>query len=357
MDPMADAPRWKVFWAETLPGRDDVTAALEAGGCALVPGRPFTDAGRSFSEDELIEVLREVDAVMVGSRERWTRRVFEACPRLRTVAKLGIGVERIDVRGATELGILVSNTPVPENYLSVAEHAVGAMIAFTKNFKAADRAAREGRWRGVTNTLLRGKTVGIIGVGRIGSRLAALLRPFEVRLLGYDPFVPDERLRALGVEATRLEDLLAASDFVTVHAVVTGENVGMIGEEQLRRMKPTAFFINNARGMLVQEAALSKALKEGWIAGAALDVFEPEPPSRENPLLDPAFEGRTLLSPHTAGVTHEAMWRMPLEQVKNTLSALRGDAPEWTVNPEVVPRWRDLWGIGARAAAGGEGQG
>jgi len=110
---MGDALRWEVFWAETLPGRDDVIGALEGGGCAVIPGRPFTEAARIFSETELIDVLREVDAVMVGSRERWTRRVFEACPRLQTVAKLGIGVERIDVRVATELGILVSNTPVP----------------------------------------------------------------------------------------------------------------------------------------------------------------------------------------------------------------------------------------------------
>ena len=345
---MAETIRWRVFWAEPLPGRDDVIQALRAGGCEAVQGRPFTDAAHPFTEGELTEMLRDMDAAMVGSRERWTRRVFEASPRLQTVAKLGIGVEKIDTAAATELGILVSNTPVPENYLSVAEQAVGAIIAFTKNFKAGDRAARDGRWRGVTNTLVRGKTVGIIGVGRIGSRVAALLRPFELRLLGYDPYLPPQVLRARGVEPTPLEELLARSDFVTMHVTVNKDNVGMMGEREFRRMKRGAYFINTARGLVVNEQALTRALKEGWIAGAALDVFEPEPPGRENLLLDAALETKTLLSPHTAGVTHEAMWRMPLEQVKNIRSALRGEPPEWTVNPEVVPRWKSRWSASHR---------
>ncbi len=345
---MAESLCWRVFWAEPLPGRDDVIRALRDGGCEVTLGRPFREAARVFSEDELIEILREVDGAMVGGRERWTRRVFAACPRLQTVAKLGIGVERIDAAAATELGILVTNTPVPENYLSVAEQAVGAIIAFTKNSKAAERAAREGRWRGVTNTLVKGKTVGIIGVGRIGSRVATLLRPFEVRLLGYDPYLSPEQLRTRGVEPTSLGDLLAQSDFVTMHVTVNKDNVGMMGEKEFRRMKPTAYFINTARGVVVNEQALAKALKEEWIAGAALDVFEPEPPGAENPLLDPAFEGRTLFSPHTAGVTHEAMWRMPLAQVDNILAAFRGEPPEWTVNPEAIPRWKSRWAAASR---------
>ena len=333
--------RFKIFWAETFPGRDDIARVLADGGCEVVPGRPFADAAHPFTEDELIRILRDVDGVMVASRERWTRRILEACPRLVTVAKLGIGVERIDVAAATELGILVSNTPLPENYLSVAEQAAGAILALAKNFKAADQAAREGRWRGVTNSLVQGKTVGIVGVGRIGSRLAALLRPFEVRLLGYDPFVPDERLRALGVEPVGLARLLEESDFVTVHAVVTADNVGMLGEREFRRMKPTAYFINTARGALVDEPALTRALRERWIAGAALDVFEPEPPAAGTPLLDPDLEARTLLSPHVAGVTHEAMSRMPLAQAVNCVRAVRGELPEWVVNAGVIARWKE----------------
>lgn len=338
---MASSPRYKVFWAETLTGRDDIIKALTDGGCQVIQGRPFTDAASAYTDEELVQLLRDVDGVMVGSRERWTRRVFESCPRLLTVAKLGIGVERIDVKAATGLGILVSNTPLPENYLSVAEQTVGAILALAKNFKAADLTAREGRWRGVTNLLFKGKTVGIVGVGRIGSRVAHLLRSFEVRVLGYDPFVPPEELRRRGVEPTDLDTLLKESDFVTVHAVVTRENVGMLGEKEFRLMKPTAYFINTARGALVNEAVLTKALEEGWIAGAALDVFEPEPPGRDNPLLGPSLAGKTFLSPHVAGVTHEAMWRVPLAQLENCLRALRGELPEWVVNLEVIPRWKE----------------
>jgi phosphoglycerate dehydrogenase-like enzyme len=342
--------RWRVFWAETLPERDDVARLLADGGCEVVPGRPFADAARAYTDDELIVALRDVDGAMVVSRERWTRRVMEACPRLVTIAKLGIGVERIDVAAATELGVLVSNTPLAENWMSVAEQAVGAIVALAKNFKAGDRAARERRWRGVTNLLIRGKTVGIVGVGRIGSRVAALLRPFDVRLLGYDPNVPDERLRALGVEPAPLDRLLAEADFVTVHAVVTRDNAGMIGARELARMKPTAYFVNTARGALVDEAALTRALAEGRIAGAALDVFEPEPPGADSPLLGAALADRTLLSPHTAGVTGEGMWLMPLAQATNCVRAVGGELPEWIVNPDVLPRWRARRAVGRAAA-------
>lgn len=338
---MAEPGRFKVFWAETLPDREDIIKAFTDGGCQVIQGRPFTDAHRAYTDAELVELLRDVDGALVGSRERWTRRLFESCPRLKTVAKLGIGVERIDVKAATELGILVSHTPLPENYLSVAEQTVGCIVAFAKNFKAGDLATREGRWRSVTNFLLKGKTAGIIGVGRIGSRVAHLLRAFEVRCLGYDPYVSAEELRRRGVEPTALVTLLRESDFVTAHATVNPENLGMLGEKEFRLMKRGAYLINTARGALVQEQALTKALEEEWIAGAALDVFEPEPPGRENPLLSAALERKTLFTPHTAGVTHEAMWRMPLAQVENCLRALRGELPQWVVNPEVIPRWKE----------------
>jgi len=338
---MAANFRYKVFVTETRPGHEGLRSALEQAGCAVVLGRPFDDPAGPYSEQELCDLAAAADALLVmGSRDQVTRRVMEAAPRLKTIAKMGIGVECIDVRAATDLGILVSNTPIPENYLSVAEGTVARLLALAKHLKLADRNARLGRWRSVTNTFLLGKTVGIVGLGRIGSRVAELLRPFQVRLIAYSPSVSPERARRFGVELVNLETLLRQSDFVTLHAVVREENRGMIGETQLRKMKSTAYLVNTARGALVDEQALARALREGWIAGAALDVFDPEPPSAESSLLANELFEKTILSPHSAAATPELRQKMPLVQLENCLQALRGEPPEYVANPEVLSRWR-----------------
>lgn len=336
--------RYKVFVTETRPGHEALRAALEEAGCSVTFGRPFADAAGPYSEEELCAMAAAADALIVmGSRDRVTRRVLEAASRLRTIAKSGIGVECIDVQAATELGILVSNTPIPENYLSVAEGTVARILALAKNLKLADRNARRGLWRSVTNTFLLGKTVGIVGLGRIGSRVAELLRPFEVRLIAYSPSASPERARQFGVELVNLETLLQESDFVTLHAVVKPENRDLISEAQLRQMKPTAYLVNTARGALVDERALARALRDGWIAGAALDVFDPEPPSPDSPLLGNDLMEKTLLSPHSAAATPELKQKMPRVQLENCLRALRGEAPEYVANPEVLSRWRARW--------------
>lgn len=343
--------RYRVFVTEARPGQEALRSALEAEGCSVTFGRPFEDPAGPYSEDELRALVADADAVMMmGSRDRITRRVMEGGPKLKTIAKTGIGVEPIDVHAATELGILVSNTPIPENYLSVAEGTVARILALAKNLKLADRNARLGRWRSVTNAFLHGKTVGIVGLGRIGSRVAELLRPFQLRLVAYSPSVSPERGRRFGVELVDLPTLLRASDFVTLHAVVTPKTRGMIGEAELRRMKPTAYLVNTARGVLVDENALAQALREGWIAGAALDVFDPEPLHPDNPLLAEELFERTVLSPHSAATTPELRQKMPLVQMENCLRALRAETPEYVVNPEVLSRWRARWLVGSKRA-------
>ena len=338
---MAADSRYRVFVTETRPGQEALRSALEQAACSVAFGRPFDDPAGPYSEDELRALVADADAVMVmGSRDRITRRVMEGGPQLKTIAKTGIGVETIDVRAATELGILVSNTPIPENYLSVAEGTVARILALAKQLKLADRNARLGRWRSVTNTFLHGKTAGIVGLGRIGSRVAELLRPFQVRLVAYSPSVSPERGRRFGVELVDLDTLLRESDFVTLHAVVTPKTRGMIGEAELRRMKPTAYLVNTARGALVDENALARALQEGWIAGAALDVFDHEPVTPDHPLLASDLYDKTVLSPHSAAATPELKQKMPLVQLENCLRALRGETPEYVVNPEVLSRWR-----------------
>jgi len=332
--------RWKVWLTGRDAGREDIVGALEAAGCEVTLGRLFTDTWH-YTEDELVEKVQGMDAVMISTGDgNITRRVIEAGRKLRVIAKRAIGVGDIDVSAATDLGILVTNAPLDLHYLSVAEFTVGMLLALAKNFKLADHNARLGLWRSVSSTLLQDKTVGIVGLGRIGSRVAELLRPFGVKLLAFDPYIPAEKAKALEVELTDLETLLKESDLVTLHAVETPETIGLIGESQLRMMKPTAYLVNTARGSLVNEEALAKGLREDWISGAALDVFKPEIPQPDNPLLGEDIYFKTLYAPHAASLTPEVMWQLPLVQLENCLSALRGEVPEFVVNPEAIPKWR-----------------
>ncbi|HTW88426.1 MAG TPA: NAD(P)-dependent oxidoreductase [Candidatus Binataceae bacterium] len=336
--------KYRVLITEPVGGDAgaNMESALRDAGCEIVLGRPFTDAASIYSEDELKSMVREMDALLVSSRELFTRAVMMAGPRLVTIAKLGIGVERIDVKAATELGIVVSNTPIPENYLAVAEYAVAFMLAMAKQLKPGDQQGRAGRWRSIVGTFMRGKTVGLVGFGRIGSRVASLLTPFEVRLLTFDPFVKPERAAQAGVELVSLDRLMSESDFVSLHAVVTAENRNLIGAHELALMKPTAYLINTARGALIDETALAAVLKAGRIAGAALDVFEPEPPPPSSPLLSDELATRVLITPHVAGMSPELIAKMPMVQTENCIRALRGERPEYVANPDVMPRWRGL---------------
>jgi D-3-phosphoglycerate dehydrogenase len=333
---------FKVLITEPVGGEAGarMEAALRDAGCEIALGRPFTDAASVYAEDELKTMVRDMDALLVSSRELFTRAVMTAASRLVTIAKLGIGVERIDVRAATDLGILVSNTPIPENYLAVAEYAVAFMLAMAKQLKPGDQQGRAGRWRSIVGTFMRGKTVGLVGLGRIGSRVASLLKPFEVRLIAFDPFVEPARAAEAGVELVRLDRLMAESDFVSLHAVVTAENRNLIGARELAMMKPTAYLINTARGALIDETALAEALNQGRLAGAALDVFEPEPPAPSSPLLSGQLAMRTLITPHVAGMSPELIAKMPMVQTENCIRALRGERPEYVVNPDVMARWR-----------------
>ncbi len=332
--------KWRVWLSGRDPDREDIIEKLEAAGCEVSLGRLFTDTWH-YTEDELVEKVKGMDAIMISTGDgNITRRVMEAGKELKVVAKRAIGVGDIDTKAATDLGILVTNAPLELHYLSVAEFTMGMLLALANKVKLADFNARQGRWRSVSNTLLRHKTAGIIGLGRIGSRVAELLHPFELKLLAYDPYVPPERAKTLGVALTDLKTLLQESDFVTLHAVETPETIGLIGEAQLKMMKPTAYLVNTARGSLIDEEALAKALKEDLISGAALDVFRGEIPKPDSPLLSEAIYYKTIFSPHAAALNPEVMWQLPLLQLENCLAALRGEVPKHVVNPEAIAKWR-----------------
>jgi len=326
----------------------DVYRPIEAAGHSLVIGRPHEDH-RPYSEAELIQLCGDADAAQGSFREHMTRKVLEAAPRLRLVVFPFIGVDRIDLRAATDLGILVCNSPSWENVVGMAEATILLMLALVKRLKHNEPLLRGGAWGRPEDRgdLLAGKTVGIIGLGRIGRATAERLAPWGVRLLGYDPYVSKDRAAELKVSLVDLERLLRESDFVAVQVVLTPETRHMIGAEQLRLMKPTAFLVNTSRGEPIDEEALVKALEGGWIAGAGLDVFEREPLPADSPLrrLDPE---RVILPPHNIGHSNAAVRGNLRMTVESLLAGLEGKIPETVVNRDAIPRWTERLVAGSR---------
>lgn len=281
----------------------------------------------SLDEEALLLAVAEVDGIIIRANGKVTRRLMEAAPRLKVVARHGVGVEAIDLQAAAEFGITVVNTP-EANVESVAEQCLGMMIALAKRILEADRALRSGDWgaryRLVGNELL-GKTLGLVGFGRIGQRLGSMCRhAFSMGILYHDVVAYPEVEAALHARKVPLDDLLAQADFVSLHTPLLPETRGLIGEEELRRMKRTAFLINTSRGPVVDQAALVRALQEGWIAGAGLDVYDSEPLPADSPLL--RME-KVVLSPHMAAHTDEALLRMAMV-VTDVLAVLEGRQPE-----------------------------
>jgi len=265
---------------------------------------------------------------------------------LLVISTSGRGTDAIDIQAATTKGVAVVNNP-GLGAVPVSEHTVGLMLDLAKQITRSDIRARlgEGWAEGHRSTRfhLEGRTLGVIGCGQIGTEVARkCVAAFRMRVLVYDPYVPPSKAEAVGATWVKeLGPLLREADFVSLHPELTEETRGMIGEAELRQMRRDAFLINTARGPVVQQAALIRALKEGWIAGAALDVFEPEPPSPDSPLYE---LGNLILTPHVAGVTVEAKRDLAVSAATQILQVLRGERPPHLVNPEVWERLeKRLW--------------
>jgi D-3-phosphoglycerate dehydrogenase len=261
--------------------------------------------------------------------------VMQSAPRLKVIGRHGTGVDNVDLDFATRRGIPVVYTP-DANAASVAEYVLALMLAVARNLHLADRYVRDGEFhrRGeLTGTELRKKTLGIVGLGRVGRRVADICaKGLGMSVLAYDPYVPQSSGDD-GVEiVSDLESLLAASDFVSVSALLTEETRGLIGRSHLAMMKPTAYLVNTARGAVVDEASLAEAVRNGQLAGAALDVFSEEPPPLDSPAL---ASSKIILSPHIASNTGEALERMSVQVVEAVLTVLRGERVEYVANPEV----------------------
>src|SRR6266704_5154338 len=315
---------------------------LGQAGHEVVIGRPLDAPGRvAYTEGELIAAVRDAHVILASHLETISAPVLEAARDLRLVIVPFIGTDKIDVDAASGLGILVANSPTPENFIAVAEATIGLLLMLLKRIKHNEAKLRRGEWaqRQDRGEFLFGKTVGLVGLGRVGSHVARRLVNWDVRLIAADPYVSAEIAQVLGATLVDLPTLLTESDVVSLHASLTDETRLLIGEKALRAMKPTAILINTARGEIADEEAVALALGEGWIAGAAVDAFVKEPlqPTSSLRHVDPE---RLILTPHN--VSHSEAGRranlqLALEQI---LAAGRGEPPACCVNPEAIPRWR-----------------
>jgi len=287
------------------------------------------------TEDEVIKVAKDADGLLVQFAPI-TRKVINSLDKLRAIGRYGIGVDNVDLPAATERGIQVVNTIY--NIWDVADHTVTLLLAINRKIPQIYQATRAKRWdwrEFQPIVRMKDSTVGIIGFGRVGKEVAERLRGFGAHLLGYDPFVPEQVFKEMGVDKVHLEKLLRDSDFITLNSALSKENYHMIDEPQLRMMKKTAYMVNTSRGPLINEAALIKALKERWISGAALDVLEEEPPKLDNPLLE---LNNVIISPHIAWYSQGTLAEIQTMCAEDVARILVGEQPRNLVNREVMSK-------------------
>ena len=290
-----------------------ITDSLSAAGLKLLQDSPGieVDVRSGLTPDEVRVALHDADGIIIRSGTRLTAEILKDQPRLKAIVRAGVGVDNIDREAATREGIVVMNTPAG-NTTSTAEHSIAMMMALSRNIGPASAAMREGRWdrKKFTGTQLAGKTLGVVGLGRIGLSVAQRARGLEMRVIGYDPFLSEERAAEYGIELYRnVEELLVQCDFVRVHTPLTDETRGIINAERLAKMNPGVRIINCARGGIVDEQALLEGLESGQVAGAALDVFVDEPPG-DVPLLK---HPNLLATPHLGASTEEAQELVAVE--------------------------------------------
>lgn len=289
-----------------------------------------------LNEEQILEALTGIDASLAGS-EPYTQRVLAAHPQLKVIARVGVGYDAVNVAAATSHGIVVTIAP-NTNQGSVAEHTFLLMLALTKNLIGQHRGVSEGRWPRTTNIPMRGRTIGVAGLGRIGKAVATRAIAFEMKVIAHDPYPDAAWAAAHGVTLVSIDQLLRESDFVSLHMPSLPETADLINAKTLELMKPTAYLINTSRGPVVNEADLYQALASRRIAGAGLDVFVQEPPEKNNPLLT---LDNVVLTPHAAGVDLRSRDDMAHSAAEAIVSLSRGGWPaEKIVNPQVKDQFR-----------------
>jgi D-3-phosphoglycerate dehydrogenase len=305
----------RVLVSDPLSAR--AVAALRA-----APGL-HVEERKGLGEADLIPLVADIDAWIVRGATQVTRKLIESAPRLRWVARAGAGLDNIDVAAAKERGIAVLNVP-GANAVAVAELVFGLLLGLLRHIPEADASVRRGEWdkSRFMGRELRGKTLGIVGLGKIGRAVAQRALAFEMTCVGHDPLVPEADVRAMGIEPLALDDLVSRADVLTLHVPLSPETRGLIGADRIARLPRGAFLVNAARGGLVDEAALLGALESGAIAGAALDVFSAEPP-KGSPLVG---HPRVVATPHVGAATVEAQEAVG-EEIVRLLLARMAEAP------------------------------
>jgi D-3-phosphoglycerate dehydrogenase len=287
----------------------------------------------SITPEELVKTIKDFNAIVVRSRTKVTREVIENAPKLKIIARAGVGVDNVDVEAATEKGIMVVNAPESTS-ITVAEQTMGLMLSLSRKISIADKSVKEGKWEKsrFMGSELNNKTLGIIGMGRIGSQVVIRSKAFGMDAMVYDPYISEEFAKDLGVKVVDLETIFKESDVITIHVPLTPETKHLVSTESFEMMKESAFIINCARGGIIDEDALYVALSENKIGGAALDVFEKEPPAN-SPLLG---LDNIVLTPHIGASTGEAQRDAALIVANEIITVFKGKAPKNVLNMPVL---------------------
>ncbi|REJ13203.1 MAG: phosphoglycerate dehydrogenase [Paenibacillaceae bacterium] len=293
------------------------------------------DKKAGLSEDELAAIIGDYDALLVRSQTKVTARIMDAGKKLKVVGRAGVGVDNIDLAAATERGIVVINAP-DGNTITTCEHTFAMMMALARHIPQAYAKTISGVWdrKSFVGVELRNKKLGILGMGRIGSEVAVRAKAFGMEVLGYDPFLTEERADKLGVKLSTVEDIVRTADFITVHTPLTPETRHMISRPQFEIMKPGMRIINCARGGIIDEQALVEAIDSGIVAGAAFDVFESEPPAPDHPFLR---HPKIIVTPHLGASTVEAQENVAIDVSEQVLHILRGEPFKNAVNMPSIP--------------------
>ncbi len=316
------------------------------------------DVKTKLETEQLKALIGDYDALIVRSQTEVRADVIQSAKRLKVIGRAGVGIDNIDVDAATRSGIVVVNAPTG-NIIAAAEHTVALMLALARNVPQANSHLKSGKWRRdqFVGTEIRDKTLGIIGLGHVGSEVAKRVQAFEMRVIAHDPFVSKDYAHNLKVELVSMDQLLNEADFITLHVPLTAATNKLIGSRQLAKLKPTARIINCARGGLIDEEALLKAIKAGKVAGAAFDVFDHEPVT-DSPLFR---EDKIIVTPHLGASTFEAQKSVAKDVAVEVLTVLQGQFSKYAVNaphigPELVPFMKVATTIGNLASQLMEGQ-